>query len=86
MIKLQYLTFKYQTVASCAIYIPTLATAFALVNFDKEHKYDPQVIFNNFEFNTHIAVIIVMGLISLCLSFNPDIFKGFEECLNKVKR
>ena len=50
------------------------------------HSYDSQVIFTNSAFNTHVGIIILMGLISLGLSYSPDIFQGFERCLEAVKR
>ena len=82
MIELQYKTFKWQTLASCIVYIPTLIVIMVLVNTDRSHCYDSEVIYNNFEFNTKHVMLIVMGLISVVLSFNPNSIKGFEKCLD----
>ena len=40
LIQLQYLTFWYQAMASCIIYIPTLLVTLYLVNYDKSHRSD----------------------------------------------
>ena len=85
MIDLQYKTFLWQTLASCFVYIPTIIVILVLVNTDRSHCYDSEVIYNNFEFNTKHVLLIIMGLISVCLSFNPNSIKGFENCLDALK-
>ena len=85
LIRQQYATFKCQTIACCLIYIPVLILICILVNLDKSYSYDPQVIFSNSDFNVHIAVTILMGLISLVLSGSPNVFDGFERCMQSIQ-
>ena len=85
LIRQQYSTFKCQTIACCLIYIPVLILICVLVNFDKSYSYDPQVIFDNSDFNIHIGVTILMGLISLVLSGSPNVFDGFEKCMQSIQ-
>ena len=85
LIRQQYSTFRCQTVACFIIYIPVLIFMCVLVNFDKSYSYDPQVIFNNSDFNVHIGVTILMGLISLILSGSPNVFDGFERCMQSIQ-
>ena len=56
-----------------------------LVNTDRSHCYDSEVIYNNFEFNTKHVMLIVMALISVVLSFNPNSIEGFGNCLEAIK-
>ena len=83
--ELQNITFREQTFASCFVYIPTLITILVLVNTRKSHCYDSEVIYDNLEFNTHLIVLIAMGLISAVLSLSPNIFQGFEKCIDAIK-
>ena len=72
MIKLQYKTFHCQSLLAYIIYIPSLLFMIIVVNHYPSWAYATNVIMTNLTFNVASAVIIVMGLISFGLSFEPD--------------
>ncbi len=75
MIRTQYRTFWSQNLCGVIIYFPTLAIATWLVNTNPGWGYQPTVIFDNFEFNIAISLILFTGLASLALSYRPDCIK-----------
>ena len=88
----QYLTFWYQTIASCAIYVPTLISIFLIINFDttgfmeEQWKCDTHIVFDSVEFKLHVLEIALMGFISLILSYNPNFLAGFESFVRNILR
>ena len=72
MIRLQKNTFHCQSLLALIIYIPSLLCMTIVVNYYPSWAYATNVIMTNLTFNVASAVIIVMGLISFGLSFEPD--------------
>ncbi len=78
VIDLQYKIYWRQCVASAIIYFPGLFIIGYLINARKEWGYDANVILNNTEFNVHLVLCGVMGLLSLILSSNPNSMNWFR--------
>ena len=72
MILLQYKTFRLQTIWSVVVYIPSLIIMIYVINEKPGWAYDSNVIMSNLTFNVASSVIIIMGLVSLVLSFEPN--------------
>lgn len=75
MIKNQYNTFRLQTAACCMIYIVSLIVILILDKFDVI-KYDPTVIFINYDFKVMTSSVIVTGVLSFILSFKPNLIEA----------
>ena len=85
----QYLTFWYQSIASVAIYVPTLIIIFMIINFDttgimEQWKCDSSIVIDNYEFTLRIFKVISMGFISLVLSCSPNFLSGFESLVKRI--
>ena len=85
----QYLTFWYQSIASVAIYVPTLIIIFMIINFDttgimEQWKCDSSIVIDNYEFTLRIVKVISMGFISLVLSCSPNFLSGFESLVKRI--
>ena len=85
LIKMQYQTFWYQTLATVLIYVPCLIGILYMINFTN-WKYDSQVIFNNKEALLTILSTILMGIVSLILAWNPNIFNAIENFWTSLKK
>lgn len=72
MVKLQYKTFLHQTICSVLVYVPALVFCLFTVSGNKEWAYDSNVILDNTEFNSLVAVIIFSGFLSLLLAIRPN--------------
>ena len=53
---------------------------------EKQWKCDTHIIFDSFAFKLHVLEIIIMGFISLILSYNPDFLAGFESLVRSILR
>jgi hypothetical protein len=74
MIKIQYKTFKLQTLASFISYTITLIVVLVYVNSPctfPDFRYNQEIILSNQEFNVYGVGILVMGSLSLLLSMTP---------------
>ena len=66
---------KFQSIITFMVYIPSLICVAALVNYDPNFHYDPGMIFDNHDFNLTFLVVMAMGIISLVLTMimnNPN--------------
>jgi hypothetical protein len=72
MIRLQYKTFRLQTIWSVFVYIPSLIAMIYVINDKPGWSYDSNVIMSNLTFNVANSIIIIMGLVSLALCFEPN--------------
>ena len=70
---LQRNAWKFQCVVTLVVYGSSLAVIASLTNFVPGWNYDGGIIFNNIEVNVKIFVAIIMGILSLLMSFKPDI-------------
>ena len=75
----QFAAWKFQSLISNAIFIPSLIIVTILVNFHKGFVYDEGAVLDNQELTMAVVFSTSMGLISLALSFKPDIIKSFRE-------
>ena len=79
----------YQSIASVAIYVPTLIIIFVIINFDttgfmEQWKCDSSIVIDNYEFTLRIVKVISMGFISLVLSCSPNFLSGFESLVKRI--
>ena len=82
MVDLQSSTFWQQSLACTIIYLPFQIVSLVVINTYKTWSYDSLVIFNNLEFNLTVIVLMIMGVMSLLLSSNPNVFDAFQQCQN----
>jgi hypothetical protein len=78
LVDLQYQTFWSQSLACFILYFPFLTGSMVVVNCNKSWCYDPNVIFNNVQYNAILITTIIMGLISLALSGQPSSYEGCQ--------
>ena len=80
-IKNQYLTFKFQSIASLVIFGLSLVVTWFFINFDEEWSYSSTMILDNIGFNIILVTFLIVGFISALLSFQPDVNKANEAFL-----
>ena len=89
MIKLQYYTFKRQSISSTVILEIALMATFYLINYVPTYNYDSGVILDNSDFNMLIMIIGSIGFLSVFLSSKPSwikLFRSLNEHVSKLDR
>ena len=89
LIRLQYCTFRRQSISSTVVLGIALLVAFYLVNFNASYNYDSGVILDNSDCNMLIFIIAGIGIFSAFLSVKPSwikLFKSLNEKMNKLDR
>ena len=89
MIKLQYYTFKRQSISSTVILEIALMATFYLINYVPTYNYDSGVILDNSDFNMLIMIIGSIGFLSVFLSSKPSwikLFRSLNEQVSKLDR
>ena len=65
-------SWRFQSVITFVVYIPSLICVAVLVNYDVNFHYDPGMIFDNHDFNLMFCVVVAMGITSLVFSTMMD--------------
>ena len=89
LIRLQYSTFRRQSISSTAVLGIALIITFYLVNFSVSYNYDSGVILDNSDFNMLIWIIAGIGSFSVFLSVKPSwikLFRSMNEKITKLDR
>ena len=86
LIRLQYSTFRRQSISSTVVLGIALIVTFYLVNFSVSYNYDSGVILDNSDFNMLIWIIAGIGGFSVFLSIKPSWIKLFMSLNEKVTK
>ena len=86
LIRLQYTTFRRQSISSTVVLGIALIVTFYLVNFSVSYNYDSGVILDNSDFNMLIWIIAGIGGFSVFLSIKPSWIKLFMSLNEKVTK
>ena len=65
-------SWRFQSIITFMVYIPSLICMAILVNCDRDFHYDPGMIFDNKDFNLFFCVVVAMGITSLVFAMMMD--------------
>ena len=58
-------SWRFQSIITFMVYIPSLICVAFLVNYHPDFDYDPGMIFDNQDFNLFFGVVVGVGITSL---------------------
>ena len=65
-------SWRFQSIITFMVYIPSLICVVVLVNYNPDFDYDPGMIFDNHDFNLMFCVVVAIGIISLVFTMMMD--------------
>ena len=63
---------RFQSIITFMVYIPCLIAVAIVVNYDPDFHYNPDMVFDNHDFNLIFCVVVAMGVSSLILAMTID--------------
>ena len=65
-------SWRFQSIITFVVYIPSLICVAVLVNYNQDFDYDPDMIFDNQDFNLMFGVVVAIGITSLVFAMMMD--------------
>ena len=65
-------SWRFQSIVTFIVYIPSLICVAVLVNYNQDFDYDPGMIFDNQDFNVMFGVVVAIGITSLVFAMMMD--------------
>ena len=65
-------SWRFQSIITFVVYIPSLICVAVLVNYNQDFDYDPDMIFDNQDFNLMFCVVVAIGITSLVFAMMMD--------------
>ena len=65
-------SWRFQSIITFVVYIPSLICVVVLVNYNPDFDYDPGMIFDNQDFNLMFGVVVAIGITSLVFAMMMD--------------